>query len=265
MVAACVLALVPQAGWGVSVSADLSPWSVVQYQLNLQSDAVWVVNIDNAVAAQRINADPSFLLSDFNIAGTALDGSWRVETTGDDDFVGFVFGYQDKGRFYLFDWKQDSQDIPEYGFAEQGMSIKLVDTGGADMTAPDFWQTAGTESVTVLRHNTIAWADLTDYHFHLSFFPDIFQVQVRQGTTLLESWTVSDSTYTDGKFGFYNFSQGSVRYEGFTREDDPPAIEGHSPDSQEDSAAVIPEPMTVIAALLSLGGVGAYLRRRMAA
>ena len=43
------------------------------------------------------------------------------------------------------------------------------------------------------------------------------------GSSELESWTVQDSTYVDGRFGFYNFSQGPVTYKSFTRRDTPGA------------------------------------------
>ena len=246
------LVLAPAAqSQAASVPVDLSTWSVVQYQFNAQPNANWVLSAGNTVADQTVNADASILLSDFDIAGTALDGSWRVNTSSDDDFMGFVFGYQDRGSFYLFDWKQGSQSASGYGFAERGMSVKVVHTGAADPTRPQLWQSSpDSAAVTVLRHNTIGWADLTDYQFHLSFFPGIFQIRVSQGATELESWTVSDGTYADGKFGFYNYSQGNVRYAGFTQEDDPP---------------VIPEPITILATVCGLGGVGGYLRRRKAA
>ena len=238
--------------WAVSVPVGLSTWSVVQYEFNNQPDANWVLSAGNTVADQIVNADASILLSDFDIAGTALDGSWRVNTSSDDDFMGFVFGYQGRDSFYLFDWKQSDQNDSTYGFAERGMSVKVVQTGGGDPTGPQLWQSAGSAAVTVLRHNTIPWADFTDYQFNLSFFPGIFQIQVSQGATLLQSWTVSDSTYTDGKFGFYNFSQGNVRYAGFTQEDDPV------------DPTVVPEPMTMLATMCGLGGLGGYLRRRKA-
>ena len=96
-----ILALAAQ-GQAVSVPVDLSTWTVEQYQFNLQPDANWVLSGGNTVADQTVNADASILLSDFDIAGTALDGTWQVTTDDDDDFMGFVFGYQDRGSYYLF-------------------------------------------------------------------------------------------------------------------------------------------------------------------
>ena len=207
-IAAVLLAPAAQS-LAVSVPVDLGTWSVVQYDhAGGQPNANWVLSSGNTVADQTVNADASILLSDFDIAGTALDGSWRVHTTSDDDFMGFVFGYQNRGSYYLFDWKQSDQNDGTYGFAERGMSVKVIHTGAADPTGPQLWQSSPPPAaVTVLRHNTIPWADNTDYQFHLSFFPGIFNIQVNRGATLLQSWNVVDGTYGDGKFGFYNFSQ----------------------------------------------------------
>ena len=249
-----VLSVLAAQGQAASVPVDLSTWSVVQYEFHSQPNANWVLSAGNTVATQTVNADASILLSDFDIAGTALDGSWRVGTSSDDDFMGFVFGYQDRGSFYLFDWKQTNQNASGYGYAERGMSIKVVDTtpDGSDPSGPDMWGSAGSANVSILRHNTIPWLDYTDYQFHLAFFPGTFQIEVKQGATVLESWSVVDDTYVDGKFGFYNYSQGNVEYAGFTQEDDPPP------------PPVIPEPVTVLATVLSLGGIAAYLRKRSA-
>ena len=153
-------------------------------------------------------------------------------------------------KSHLFDWKQADQTATGYGFSERGMSVKLVQTGGGDPSAPDLWQSAGTGNVSILRHNTIPWQDFTEYQFNLTFFPGTFQIEVSQGATSLEFWTVNDNTYTDGKFGFYNFSQGNVQYAGFTQEDDP---------------TLIPEPLTMLGLTLAVGGLAGYIRKRVPA
>ena len=43
------------------------------------------------------------------------------------------------------------------------------------------------------------------------------KITVRQGATVLADITVNDSTYTNGLFGFYNYSQEQVKYSGFRR------------------------------------------------
>ncbi len=208
-----------------AIPVDLGNWTVVQYNLNSQGNANWVRTENNTVATQTNNADASILLSDFDAANLAIDGTWLVNTTGDDDYMGFVFGYQDRAHYYLFDWKQADQNDP-CGFAQRGMSIKIVSVStGADPTCFDFWPSAGSSNVTVLRHNTIPWLDLVTYRFRIEFSQGSFTVEVfdlsQSPEQLLESWTVVDSTYPSGQFGFYNYSQGSVVYRGFTRQELP--------------------------------------------
>ncbi|MBL9140197.1 MAG: PEP-CTERM sorting domain-containing protein [Verrucomicrobiales bacterium] len=250
-----VLISVPSLGAvGSTVPVDLSSWSVVQYELFDQPDARWSLSAGNTVATQSVNADASILLSDFSVSGLLINGKWRVDTTSDDDFMGFVFGYQDRGDFYLFDWKQGNQNDP-LGFAEQGMSLKVVKTGGTDPTGVDLWRSAGSSDVTVLRHNTIPWNEFTEYEFTLNFDGSgSFSITVREGATELENWVVDDSAFLGGKFGFYNYSQGDVVYSGFTTRDDPPPVKP------------VPESST----LVSIGALGfvilsSRIRRRLAA
>ena len=57
--------------------------------------------------------------------------AFRVDS-GDDDGLGFVFGYQDIGQFYRFDWW-------DAGYARPNplMSVRVVDAGASD-PFPDF-------------------------------------------------------------------------------------------------------------------------------
>ena len=147
---------------------NLAPWTTKQYELNSQPDAVWQKDLPNNSVTQIINADSSFLLSDFNFSNGQMDGTWRVNTNTDDDFIGFVFGYQNSEHFYLFDWKKADQSDP-LGFAERGMSIKVFNAG-TPLTGNDFWPTAGNGTrVRSIFHNTVPWASFTDYQFTLSF------------------------------------------------------------------------------------------------
>ncbi len=199
-----------------ATQVDLGTWSAVQYEFGVQDDANWILSNGDTQADQIVNADASIFLGDFDISSRVIDGTWRVDTTSDNDFIGFVFGYQGRGQYYLFDWKQ-SNETSSFGFTESGMSIKVVNvSGGGDPTGDDLFQSAGTGNVSILKHNTTPWVALTDYDFHLEFGLGFFVIEVSQGGSVLQRWEVTDSTYTSGYFGFYNFSQGEVVYKGFT-------------------------------------------------
>lgn len=209
-----------------SVPVDLSPWTVVQYAFGDQPAAAWAITNQNHTATQGVNADASYLRSDFLLANTSINGSWRVNTANDDDFMGFVFGEQDPNHYYLFDWKKADQNDATDGLAEAGMSVKVVNRASGTVTAADLWPTAGGPNVTLLKHDSIPWVSFTDYQFHLNFTPGAFTIEVDQGATQLESWTINDSTYTTGHFGFYNYSQDTVVYDGFATEQlpEPPML-----------------------------------------
>jgi hypothetical protein len=249
----------PGCGESGQQPVNLSTWQRIQYEQDSQPDGNWVLGADGLSVIQTVNADASILLSDFEVTDTAIQGGWRMDSAGNDDndYVGFVFGYQDRGHYYLFDWKQATQDV-----AQVGMSLKLVSVGafrdggpleagagseaGVDGGAPiqlrtdDLWPTAGSENVQILRqngaplHNSVPWKFDTDYRFFLEFHPGSFRISVHElsgdggaadsgASTELVSWSVQDDTYQDGKFGFYNYSQGPVEYTSFTRRDTPGA------------------------------------------
>ncbi|HEY0173454.1 MAG TPA: RHS repeat-associated core domain-containing protein [Pyrinomonadaceae bacterium] len=208
-----LLGAVPTGGGEI---VNLAPWTPFRYDIDNQPLANWAKDATNTVVTQTVNADPSFLLSDFNLSNAQMEGTWRVNTGTDDDFIGFVFGYQNAQHFYLFDWKQANQSDP-LGFAERGMSLKVFNADTA-LGGRDFWPTAGNGTrVRTLYHNTVPWADFTDYQFTLQFNPGEIRIIVKRGATVLADFTVNDATYTNGRFGFYNYSQEAVRYSGFRR------------------------------------------------
>ncbi len=205
-------------GTGTNAPVNLSGWQVIQYDLQDQGPASWSLESNNTVARQSLNADPSILLSDFVLASSRIEGTFRGENVpndNDDDFIGFVFGHQDSGHYYLFDWKLGDQTHCTFG--ERGMSVKVVSLD-SQPTCPDLWTTAGNGArVRTLFHNTIPWQLDVSYSFTLDFFPGSFTINVKQGATILATINLQDSTYQPGKFGFYNYSQAQVVYSGFSQ------------------------------------------------
>ena len=209
---------------------DLSGWKEViyHYPANGQGRGTWKLSNDNQWATQKINGDPTILVSDIDVTGSTVEGSWLIKGRSDDDLVGFVFGYQDPGHFYLLDWKKGTQDDRKCGLAKQGISIKIA---AADYSGPesgklkasqpfdgkDLWNTEGTEGkVTLLYHEkTEGWKFEKEYGFILKFDPGSFTVTVMDGERTIFSKKIKDKTYKNGKFGFYNFSQAPVIYKGF--------------------------------------------------
>ena len=216
---------------------DLSTWTA-------EGNGTWSLSAGNNTAFQSINGTPTTFYSDFNGQGIALSGNIIVETTADDDFVGFVLGFQPGDisnaatDYIVVDWKQATQ--PFFGCSAQiGLAISRFTAGAAD--GADSWCHQGT--VTELARGTTlgatGWADNTSYAFDLIFTATNIQVFV-DGNKELDV----NGSFADGRFGFYNYSQSSVRYS---------AIE-------QAPASAAPNPGVLLLMLAGMGGIG-FIKR----
>ncbi|MBS0497608.1 MAG: FxDxF family PEP-CTERM protein [Proteobacteria bacterium] len=234
---------------------DLSGWT--ELTLNYpggQGAGNWVLEPGDTAVEQKLNADPSFFLNNQNLSSYTVDGTWQVKPSGDDDYMGFAFGYQNSSNFYLFDWKKASQGYVGRTAAE-GMTIKKFEgatgDGLADLSLAEFWENQvdfGDMSVLATNHSsTKGWVDNVLYTFHLEYNvnPGEIHIVINQGATELWNVTVLDSTFTSGQFGFYNNSQSNVRYAGF-------------------EVTPVPEPETYAMLLAGLVLTGFMARRRKA-
>ncbi|SIS67400.1 PEP-CTERM sorting domain-containing protein [Neptunomonas antarctica] len=206
---------------------DLNAWTAT-------SGGTWNVDGSGTSVLQTTNGDPTYFLSDSNYINTKFDGTFGVETSGDDDFIGFAFGYSNSNDFLLFDWKQGNQS--HTGYAPSGFTLSKI--SGASV---NYWDHSGSDIV-VLASDYVGnngWADNTVYDFSLDFTTTGIKIDI-DGANIFD---VSGS-FNTGKFGFYNYSQSQVRYTGFTEEVSPSAI---------------PEPSTL--AIFALGIMGLATRR----
>jgi len=227
-VAACVAALVcgceKKTTRVVGGAVDLGGWTAINYaHPDSQPYAKWVVSEDRRSVTQTVNAAPSVFVSDFELGTTTVRGTWLVSDHNDDDLIGFAFAYRDPGHFYLFDWKGQSQDD-----CDVGMSLKITEApydgpsegnlpSGKPFAAGALWSTKGAEGqVRPVRHTeTEGWAYDKPYTFTLDIEPGAFRIRVADGERQIYDERFEDATYSGGRFGFYNYSQGGVVYRGF--------------------------------------------------
>ena len=71
----------------------------MQYEFFDQGPASWQIDTSGTVATQVLNADASALIGDIVLTNDHIEGTWQVQSGNDDDFMGFVFGWQDEDHF----------------------------------------------------------------------------------------------------------------------------------------------------------------------
>jgi hypothetical protein len=210
--ASSAIVIFASAASATSVPVDLSGWTAEG------GSSSWAVQTGNDSVIQGINGDPTFFFKPgSDDRGTTLKGTIRVNTTNDDDFIGFVLGYQAgehnsaTADFWLIDWKQADQNAGgSYGTGTAGIALSHV-TGAGSLE--NYWQHDGVVNEVARGTNlgSTGWADNTEYSFDLVFTSSKIEVFVDGVLEISEA-----GSFGNGAFGFYNYSQDQVEYAGLT-------------------------------------------------
>lgn len=207
-------------------------WSVVNYDVVnggvVQSE--WKVG-GSGVTQKSTGADPTIYLYDTVLSNVRIRGSFSMNTiSGWNGSVGFVFGYQDAGNYYLLEWRNGEGD--DCGTkALSGLRLKKVQTtpaGSMPDTCPVFWTSVDGEwthqgnpsaktTVTMLPGGISAnWAPKRTFEIIIDYRPGQIQIVLREGDTIYATITSNDNTFASGKFGFYNNNVYEALYQNFT-------------------------------------------------
>jgi len=178
----------------------------------------WVVGGGGTTVSQNINTpEPTFFVSPDTFINVIMQGSITTPV-GDDDYVGFVFGYKEpignstNYDCWLFDWKQGTQTANGYT-AQEGKAVNHIQ-GNITTVWQYFWgHTNNPPLFDVVATDWGAgtgWVDNTTYSFTLVY-------TTSQIIILIDADTIFDinGCFEPGRFGFYNFSQASVTYANF--------------------------------------------------
>ena len=264
---ALALALIGLAGAGAVQAApvDLNTWS----EKGPPNNGNWVVAADGSYVDQTINGNPTFFVSPESLINREFGGTFEVRTTADDDYIGIVFGYQSPTgnttsdtdqQFFSFAWKQLAQSGDPPGmFLGYANGTNALAFGGFNNNSSTY---------TFIQENTTSpagWVDNRVYDFNLLYNSDRIKIDIQDGVTgsrFETPQTVFDvslaevnaalqantsngaggepafTEFPSGNFGFFNYSQQSVRYAGIT-EDAQPIADAGGPYAYNASTATV--------------------------
>ncbi|KAK0074870.1 hypothetical protein PV325_007692 [Microctonus aethiopoides] len=184
-----------------------------------QIDPKWQIHHNGAEIVQTQNSDPGIAVGYDSFTGVDFEGTFYVNTDIDDDYVGFVFSYQDTHKFYAVMWKKNTQTYwratPFRAVAEPGIQLKLVEseTGPGKMMRNSLWHTGDTDNQVKLLWKdprNVGWKEKTSYRWQMIHRPRIglIRLWIYEGPRLVaDSGNVFNSVLKGGRLGVFCFSQ----------------------------------------------------------
>jgi cysteine-rich repeat protein len=209
-----------EAGWICSQPVDFDNLTALEYA---GGNSSWTFSADGWTGTQTVNTTrPTFAVFGADATATTYTFDMGVTTSSDDDFIGFVFGFElsdltdASAEYILLDWKRATQGCGAVGMALSRVSgIPTV----VPTTTSNFWCHTGnaTNGVNELAraafYGGLGWIVGLTYRFEIEYSVTRIIVRVTDPLTTLTT-TVFDvmGTFPPGQIGFYGLSQENARY-----------------------------------------------------
>lgn len=197
-------------------------------QQGAEGNGNWTVSDDGTSVVQSVNGDPTFFVSPQEYHDVTISGTFLVDQRSDDDFIGFVFGYQspiaengdseDSFDTFLLSWKANFQNSSGFD-REAGFVLSHVDgTVIEDDYSEMLW--GGVDGpvhrvIDTRLGENLGWADQTEYPFELTYTDDEIVIVIGGEEIFRVDAADSPAPFVPGRFGFYNYSQRDVFYGDF--------------------------------------------------
>ncbi len=181
-------------------------------------DPTWSLSSNGLTVRQGTNSAPAVYMTNLPTGGTPLMFQLAVETNSDDDFIGWVVGFEQgdttnpQAEFMLFDWKQQDQVLDSSTLGRAGLAMSrvkgVVHPSGADGWAP-FWTHSGAISEEArgssLGHT--GWSNYTTYTVKMDYTTTRIRVWINDVLEFDQT-----GSFPSGRFGFYTASQEGGRF-----------------------------------------------------
>ena len=179
----------------------------------------WTLSSDKRTVTQSLNSDAGVYMSTLPASGVTISMDIAVNTGSDDDFNGFVIGYESgdstatNPEWLLFDWKQGTQNnscSTGSGAGAKGTALMLVD--GPISSYRDLWchENNVSEFARGSSYGSTGWSDNVTYTIEVTYTTS--QIDIYVDGALDFSVVPSDAgiaSFPTGNFGFYTLSQQS--------------------------------------------------------
>jgi hypothetical protein len=194
-----------------------------------QNDPLWIVNDNGAEILQTVNSDPGMAIGHDSFGYVEFSGTFFIGLNLDDDYAGFVFGYQNNRKFYVCNWKKGRQyyfgdplTSPQ-PIAHAGIQLKVIDsnTGPGPALRDGTWNTGNVvnESRLLWASDQFGWDYETSYRWTVRHNPENGYIRIvwTQGSVVIaDSGPLYDTTHFGGRLGVFVFSQENVTFSRLT-------------------------------------------------